>query len=60
MQVNAAQLGLVSVACFNEWRNGGDIRNDRVKAFAITSGVLAVGLAVRAGQAGSGGTAATV
>lgn len=60
VQVNAAQLGLVSIACFNEWRNGGDVRNDRVKAFAIGSGVLAVGLAVRASQAGSGGTAVTV
>jgi hypothetical protein len=60
LQLNAAQLGLVSIACFNEWRNGGDVRNDRVKYFAVGSGVLAAGLAVRASQAGSGGTTATV
>jgi hypothetical protein len=60
VQVNAAALGVASVIFFNEWRNGGDVRSDRVKLFAIASGIAAVGLAVRAGAKSSGGTVATV
>jgi hypothetical protein len=60
VQVNAAALGVVSIICFNEWKNGGDVRSDRVKLFAIASGVAAVGLAVRAGAKSTGGTGATV
>jgi hypothetical protein len=60
LQVNAAALGVVSIICFNEWKNGGDVRSDRVKLFAIASGVAAVGLAVRAGAKSTGGTVATV
>ena len=49
-------MGLVSIACFNEWRNGGDVREDRVKIFAIGSAIAAIGMAVRAGAAGNPST----
>lgn len=60
LQINAAQLGLVAISCANEWRNGGDVRSDRVKVFAIGAAVLGAGILYRAQTSGSGGTAATV